>query len=312
MANQKEIEAHYDTIGVLHALRMRKAEGQFPDYTCAFFDGDYSKTIQEAQEDKHNWIFENLGLGDDLVGKSILDIGCGWGPMLNAIRKRRGKGMGLTLSSGQTAHCRKRGLDARLLDYKNLEQASPPTFEGVVSVGAMEAFCSIEEFKEGKQDDVYKNLFRICAEKLKPGGRLFIQTMIWGKKVPDPNKLSPKANPHSEEAILSRIAKFYPGSWLPASLEQIIDCAKPYFSFVMSNNGRLDYLETLNRWGQNTKYLFSPYVLARSLKAILALAGKAIISNDVRLQLASLYYDDQAECFRREIMTHERIFFERN
>ena len=68
MATRAEIEQHYDTLGAMHALRMEEVQGEFPDYTCAFFDGDYSKPFVQAQSDKHAWIFDGLGLGPALGG----------------------------------------------------------------------------------------------------------------------------------------------------------------------------------------------------------------------------------------------------
>ena len=99
MATRTEIEKHYDTVGALHELRMESVQGDYPDYTCALYDGDFSKTYSQAQKDKHAWIFNGLGLGQNLSGKRVLDIGCGWGPILNAVRERRGEAIGLTLSS---------------------------------------------------------------------------------------------------------------------------------------------------------------------------------------------------------------------
>jgi cyclopropane-fatty-acyl-phospholipid synthase len=314
MADQKEIEAHYDMIGVLHALRVKEVHGGFPDYTCAYFNGDFSKSLAEAQADKHAWIFENLGLGQDLHNTQVLEIGCGWGPILHAIKKRGGNGVGLTLSTNQKDYCVQHGLDARLKDYKELQPGELANQNGIISVGAMEAFCSVEEYKQGKQMEIYQTLFKICADRLPIGGRVFIQTMIWGKSVPDPAKVyaeAPHADPRSDVATLARIGKFYPGSFLPESLAQIITSAKPYFKFITSNNGRLDYIETLDRWGQNTKNLLKPSIFPSTALAALKIIGSAIVNKDTRDQLASLYYNDQQECFRRELMTHERIFFEK-
>lgn len=309
MANQAEIEDHYDTLGTLHALRLKDVHEGFPDYTCAFFDGDFSKTLKQAQEDKHAWIFEGLGLGQDLRGKRILDIGCGWGPILQAVRKRGGEAVGLTLSSGQVAYCNDKDLDARLMDYKKIKDGELGIFDAVVSIGAFEHFCSVEEFKAGKQEQIYREFFEICAKLLKPGGKLYLQTMTWDKQVPDYEKLSLKAPTHSDEAILARLSKFYPGSWLPAGLEQIKTAAEQTFTFIKTNNGRLDYIETLKRWAACNKNLLSLAVLPVALKAGMYLLVKSIFDPDTRAQLMALRYRDQRECFIREIMSHERMFY---
>lgn len=309
MATQTNIEDHYDTVGPLHALRMKSVQGDYPDYTCAFFDGDYSKSYVQAQYDKHAWVFENLRLGSDLQGKRVLDIGCGWGPILNAVRERGGHATGLTLSPGQIDYCQEHGLDARLRDYKELGKNELTGFDGIVSIGAFEHFCSVEEMLAGKQEEVYRRFFEICAARLPKGGRLYLQTMTWGLQVPDYSKLSLDADPDSTEAILARMAYMYPGSWLPNGLQQLIACADQYFNFVDSSNGRLDYLETLRRWSQATQNLWKPSVLPQTLRYGVPLIYRAMTNRATRIQLESIRRADQSTAFAREIMSHERAFF---
>ncbi len=222
---------------------MEDVQGDFPDYTCAFFNGEFGKSLQQAQEDKHAWIFDGLALGQNLCGTRVFDIGCGWGPMLNAVRKRGGSAVGLTLSSNQHAYCREHGLETYLQDYKTLHEDELGVFDGIVSLGAFEHFCSKEDMLDGKQEEIYRNFFRLCAERLPSSGCLYLQTMTWGKDVPDPRTFSLDAPADSQAAILARLEFVYPGSWLPNDLEQIIECASDHFDVDESNNGRLDYIE---------------------------------------------------------------------
>lgn len=311
MASQKEIEQHYDTLGTIHALRLEKEHGGFPDYTCAFFNGNFSKSLKQAQLDKHSWIFKGLGLGQDLSGKKILDIGSGWGPILNAVRERGGKAVGLTLSPGQVAHCKSYGLDARLKNYKNLKKTDLPHLDGIISIGAFEHFCSVEEYLAGNQEKIYQEFFKICAQRLPKGGRLYLQTMIWGKNVPKYEDISLTADPKSPEAILARLEYFYPGSWLPANMEQIKKCASKYFKFVSHNNGRKDYIETLKRWGAATKNIWKLENLPRTIKVLVPLIYQYVTSHNSRMQWEAIKHGDQTQCFVQEIMTHERMFFEK-
>jgi len=134
--------------------------------------------------------------------------------------------------------------------------------------------------------------------------------MIWGKQVPDPRKFNLNAPEGSEEKILARTAKFYPGSWLPANKEQIIRCAKPYFKFMSSNNGRLDYIETLPKWAKWDAVLKSPIKMMKALWGFIVLLPK-FRDKDFRTQLEFLRHEDQVEIFKREIFSHERMFFEK-
>jgi len=308
MANRREIEAHYDTLGALHSLRMESVQGQYPDYTCAFYNGDYTKSYVSAQNDKYDWIFTNLKLGDDLTGKTVLDIGCGWGPILNAVRERGGTSIGLTLSPNQVQQCKKNGLDARLQDYKKLKPDQLTALDAIISIGAFEHFCSVEEKIAGKQESVYQEFFKICADRLPKGGRLYLQTMTWGKSVPDPKKVSLDAPRDSAEAILARIEYLYPGSWLPNGLDQIVACANPYFDLESHNNGRKDYLQTLRAWTASTRNLWRPSTILRTLRRIIPLLWKVHTNRNARIQFMSIWYGDQTSCFAREIMSHERMF----
>jgi len=299
MATQKEIEELYDWLDRFQELRL----GKNADITCAFFDGNFKKTLREAQKDKHEWILKGIKFRS---GQRILDIGCGCGPMLKAIKEKKGKGLGLTLSSAQVKYCKKNGIEARLLDWKKAKNIGK--FDGIVSVGAFEHFCSEEEMNDGKQEEIYEQFFNFCSKLLPKKGRLFLQTMGWGKKVPMPKDYSLK---NSEEVILSRLRKFYPGSWLPNGKKQIIKTAKSKFRYIKDNNGRKDYIETLKRWGEGTKSLITPPKILLTLKEVIPLIPRAITDPNFRVQLASLYRKDQSQSFIRNIMGHERIFFEK-
>ncbi len=310
MATGTQIESHYDGPGAMHSIRMEDVH-TCPDYTCAFFNGKKlaSYSYKQAQADKHEWIFDGLGLGQDLKGKRVLDIGCGWGPMLNAAVMRGGSAIGVTLSPGQVDYCKKHGLDARLKDYKDLGPDELGIFDGIVSLGAFEHFCSTDEMLAGKQEAVYRDFFKFCADHLPAGGRLFLQTMTWGKQIPDYHKLSLDAPKNSPEAILKRMEQLYPGSWLPNGLKQIVDCASEHFDFISSNNGRLDYIETLKGWDAATPNLWKLHNLPQTLRHGLPIAYKWLTNRDARVQMASIRRGDQRQCFEREIMSHERIFF---
>jgi cyclopropane fatty-acyl-phospholipid synthase-like methyltransferase len=45
MATQSEIEAIYDWVHFFHTLR----SGEYADFSCAFFDGNFNQTLPEAQ-----------------------------------------------------------------------------------------------------------------------------------------------------------------------------------------------------------------------------------------------------------------------
>ena len=305
MANRRQIEATYDWLDRFHELRL----GRFADITAAFFDGDFGKSLDQAQTDKHAWVIDGLGVGG--AGKRVLDIGCGWGPILNALKMAGSGGLGLTLSGAQAAYCRQNGLDVQLLDWKDANPADLGGFDGVVSIGAFEHFCSEEEFNSGKQDEIYRRFFDFCASVLPVGGRFYLQTMVWGKVVPVSRELRLDAAEGSAQRILARLRKMYPGSWLPSGKDQIVAAAAGHFRLVKSNNGRKDYIETLDRWGEDNASLWSFRKVFRFVPVLAGLVPRYLTSRDFRIQIESIVKNDQQRCFIDEIMTHERLFFEK-
>ena len=300
MASQKEISQTYDWIDEI----FRKGIGAHGDYTCAFYNGDYSKTLEQAQKDKHTYILDGIHFKQ---GQRVLDIGCGWGPILQAVKERGGKGVGLTLSSAQAIWNTKSGLEVYLQDYKTADMKKFGPFDGIVSVGAFEHFCSVEEFEAGMQEEIYRQFFKICANTLQKGGRLYLQTMTWGSVVPDPKIRFGKYSVHSDEFHIFLAFLFFPGSWTPSGLEQIKRCAEPYFNFISANNGRLDYIQTLKEWGKRMNGLPSVKMAIAKLK----LLPKFLSDGAFRKQLKFIGYGSQAEMFKRSLLTHYRILFEK-
>lgn len=91
------IAQHYDISNDFYKLFL---DQRYLFYTCAdFLDKD--DTIEDAQEHKANFL---LNLIDPQPGEKILDLGCGWGGMLNSICQATGDDenlLGYTLSHEQ-------------------------------------------------------------------------------------------------------------------------------------------------------------------------------------------------------------------
>ena len=315
MATLKQIKDTYDwmTKGFLLAL------GIHADITCAHYDGDYTKSLVQAQLDKKEWIAEKLGYSK---GKTFLDIGSGWGNILSFIKSKGGKGIGFTLSPGQQAHCVANNLDARIQDYKT---TLPLKVNGITAIGSPEHYCSPEEFLDGKQEQIYSDFFKFCHESLKESGMLYFHTMIWGKKgVPDYHKIMEigKKYPSYKSALATEseelldmwhlyvLISFYPGSWLPASLEQIKKCAEPYFDFVENKNGRVDYIQTMTEWGSAfRRELKIKNMTFEKIKFILKTCIPMLWNTERKKQLQAFWFKSNQYCFEKNVMSHERIFF---
>jgi cyclopropane-fatty-acyl-phospholipid synthase len=240
----------------------------------------------------------------------LLDLGCGWGPLLNFIRSRGGAGVGVTLSSAQAVACRRHGLDVRLFDARHVSRESFGSFDAVASLGAFEHFCSPEEYRAGRQEEVYHRVFARIASVLPNKGRFYLQTMVFGRNmIPvaqiDLDALKAVPPRDSDAWYLALMGRQFPGSWLPFGREQIMRCADPYFCLVSSSNGRLDYIETISQWNAR---IGAPSFRKKLLK--LTLLPRWIASADFRLAFTSGVSANKV-CFERELLDHHRLVFEK-
>lgn len=302
MKTSRLVGEAYDFIEPLQLL----AIGDFPDITAAFYNGNYKKTFAQAQEDKHEWILSGL---EFKAGEKILDIGCGWGPMLKEIKERGGKGIGLTVSRKQADYCANKGLTTLLQDWKEVTSKNFEKFDGVVSLGAFEHFCSPEEYTAGRQKQIYNDFFKFCYNYLNDSGRLFLQTMTWGEKVFRPEELNLQAQLNSPKRIVSVLLSL--SSWFPPiSKDQIIETASPYLRLVNSNNGRMDYVQTFKDW-----YQLLEKAQKRNLKLRLYVAKNSLANKNFRRLYGYWQESLQGQYFKRafeqRLLNHERMFFEK-
>src|SRR5213083_2198142 len=149
--------------------------GECADFSGAKYDGDFSMSLEEAQRRKHEYVADQIGIAE---GRRVLDLGCGWGPLLDFIRRRGATGLGVTLSSAQAAACRSHGLDVHIRDARAVTRETFGPFDAVASLGAFEHFCSPDEYRAGRQEDTYRGLFARIASVLPDQGRLYLQTMV--------------------------------------------------------------------------------------------------------------------------------------
>ncbi len=299
MADKNDIDYSYSTMDRIWRLSV----GEMADFTGAKYDGDFSLSLEEAQRRKHAFIAEHLNIR---AGSKVLDMGCGWGPLLNYLRGQGAKGIGLTLSKGQYAACRRQGFEVFIQDCRTVTPQDYGMFDAVASVGAFEHFCSIEEYKAGKQDQVYNQFFKTVSDLLPVGGRCFIQTMVFDKGMIPLNTFDITADKNSDEYLMALVTNEFPGSWLPYGKEQIIRNAEPYFKLVTHHSGKLDYIETIKEWRRRLKR----FGLQKYL-AYLSLAPRLLVDPKMRHRLSNLQIAPIRVAFERGIWDHFRLVFEK-
>jgi cyclopropane-fatty-acyl-phospholipid synthase len=133
----RAVRFHYDVGDDFYALWLDRRM----QYSCAYFADD-ATSLDAAQEAKLEHICRKLRLRP---GQRLLDIGCGWGGLLEYAATRHGvDGVGITLSERQAEVARRRlaraGLAGRcrieVCDYRGVEGGG--RYDRIVSVGMRE------------------------------------------------------------------------------------------------------------------------------------------------------------------------------
>ncbi len=139
-------------------------------YSCAYFPLG-GERLGDAQRAKLDLVCRKLGLA---AGERFLDVGCGWGALVEHAGTRFGaRALGITLSANQLSAARERlsrlggegELAVREDDYRTLRPEAP--FDKVASVGMM------EHVGRARVDEYFAAIHRL----LRPGG-LFLNHAI--------------------------------------------------------------------------------------------------------------------------------------
>jgi cyclopropane-fatty-acyl-phospholipid synthase len=298
VADKNDLEFTYSLIDRIFRLSL----GELADFSGAKFDGDFSLSLEDAQRRKHEYVAEQIGIAP---GRRVIDLGCGWGPLLNFVRSRDATGVGVTLSSAQAAACRRHGLDVHLHDARKVDADTFGGFDAVASLGAFEHFCSPDEYRAGRQEEAYRSFFERVASVLPDGGRFYLQTMVFGRNMIPAEEVDIAAPRESDAWYLALLERQFPGSFLPFGKEQIVRTAAPSFRLVSSVSGRLDYIETIERWRRR----FAEPSLRKNLMK-LRLVPRWLTSSDFRLAFTSGVSSNRV-CFERELLDHYRLVFEK-
>ncbi len=300
MANKQDLDFTYTTIDEIFRLSI----GETGDYSGAKYDGDFSMSLEEAQKQKHKFIADSLNIGK---GSKVLDMACGWGPFMNYINNERGAtSIGLTLSEGQAKACQNNGMNVLVQDCRTVTPEDYGTFDAVTCIGGLEHFCSVEEWKAGKQEKVYSDFFETVYNLLPTGGRFYMQTMTFSKNMLEYKDIDVTAEKGSASHVLALMMKEFPGSWLPYGPEMVIRNAEPRFKLISQSSGRLDYIETIGQWRKRfRKFGLKKYWL------YLSLLPRYFTDKEFRHQIEVFKISPNRVCFENEIMDHYRLVFEK-
>lgn len=196
-------------------------------YSCGKWD-PWTRTLEEAQIGKLDFYAKRLGIFKKSEGKTLLDLGCGWGGMMFYMAETYGiQCKWLTLSVAQAAYVNDEIKRRRLEDLVSVEVRNIHDLEGkydyIVSVGVME---HIADF-----DDLYKKI----AQALNDEGKALIHAMF---------------QTYSRERLTDPfISKYIFPWWGIPSLDANVEFFGKYFRYVNKNAlPQKSYPKTLGCW----------------------------------------------------------------
>jgi cyclopropane-fatty-acyl-phospholipid synthase len=228
------IRHHYDVGNAFYRLWLDESL----TYSSALWSGVEGESLAAAQRAKLDWHLDNLLLPEH--GR-LLDIGCGWGALLEraAARGVLSRSVGLTLSEEQAAHVAASSgptVSVRLETWAAHEASEP--YDGIVSIGAFEHFADPRQ-SPAERLEVYRSFFEACRRWLTPKGVLSLQTIVYGDM----------AASEASEFIANEI---FPAAELPRP-QEIFSAADRIFEIVAYRNDRLDYARTCEAWLGNLR-----------------------------------------------------------
>ena len=241
--NAAAIQHHYDVSNQFYRLwldsSMTYSAGLWPE-------GKLDNDLELAQLKKIDWHLQAATHDSEHLstiegGQRILDIGCGWGALMqkHLTQNPANCAVGLTLSHQQYEHIL--GLDEANLEVREeswINHEPSLLYDGIISIGAFEHFA-LPETPSAEKVEVYREFFSRCQQWLKPKGRLALQTISYGSL-------------NAKDKNVFTQSEIFPDSELPRPSE-ILLAADGLFEVVTYRNDRLHYGKTCDLWLNNLR-----------------------------------------------------------
>jgi cyclopropane-fatty-acyl-phospholipid synthase len=227
-------EQHYDIPDILYEC-MLDSDRQ---YTCAYWKQGVS-TLREAQLEKIALLIDKLQIPDN-TPMNILDIGCGWGGLTNAISRRypRCNIEGISISAEQINYANKTygspALKYIFCDYRELPNKNKK-YDRIISVGMFE-HVGIKNF-----DD----FFSIFNEILTDNGIFVLHTIT----KPIDNKYMTGFTKYTADKWITKY--IFPGGYIPTTEQISASFHSQGLMYHHIQNLSISYAKTLKAWDEN-------------------------------------------------------------
>lgn len=224
--SRRNIEFHYDLGNDFFRLWLDESMA----YSSALWR-DPAETLPQAQRNKLERVADLLGNVD---GRSVLEIGCGWGAQARLLSGRGARVKGITLSPSQLAHAREviavSGMTDKvelvLQDYRDLQGQ----FDAIVSI----------EMAEAVGEANLPGYFEAIHRNLRPGGTAVLQVITIAE-----DRLETYRN---RPDFIQRF--IFPGGFLPSRNLLVEKAASAGLTLQHHESFGQSYARTLAEWRQ--------------------------------------------------------------
>jgi cyclopropane-fatty-acyl-phospholipid synthase len=259
------IRHHYDVSNAFYALWLDETL----TYSCGLWgDGDDPNDLAAAQRRKLDYHLHAAGISQ---ARHVLDIGCGWGSLLERALTypRVETATGLTLSDAQFQHIAARVRAGLRICKESWTSHQPATkYDAIVSIGAFEHFASPGD-STAEKVELYKEFFRKCRSWMRPDGAMSLQTIAYGTM-------------QSHEANKFISTEIFPDSELPQPHE-ILEATSGLFELTLLRNDRIQYSRTCNLWYGNLR--------RRRAEAVAIVGEEKVSQYEKYLRLSAFGFD---------------------
>ena len=231
MLSKRVADNHYDIPDILYNYMLDPQR----QYTCGYWAPNIT-TLEDAQLAKINLLIHKLQIPED-VEMNILDIGCGWGGLVNAISEKYPRctvhGISISMEQIKYANDKYGNNNCYYCDYRNLNGKK---YDRIVSVGMFE-HVGVKNYGE---------FFNICNDILTDDGIMVLQTIT---------------SPNQSKYYLSKMNRYccnlwvdkyiFPGGYVPTTQLILDSIHGENLMYHHIQNLSISYAKTLDAWQHN-------------------------------------------------------------